>query len=166
MSDYVLARPKQLQWAERSSPRFDPENSRASGQPVKVFEAVAGPWVYTVIELTNGEAVTFFQADRNDDKDFVYSVVYGKLESRVAAVAACQKNFEEWWNEITEPLRFAYKGHESGPVRLDGGKFVGAFKSARALVLFEGDTIDAAKADFHEAMDDYMADCAARGVEP
>lgn len=166
MTDYFLARPKQLQWAERSSPRFDPENSRASGQPVKVFEAVAGPWVYTVIELANGEAVTFFQADRNEAEGFVYSVVYGKLESRAAAIAACQNNFEEWWREITDSLRFTHSTHESGPLRLDDGKFVGAFRSERALVLFEGQTIEAAKADFHEAMDDYLADCTARGVQP
>jgi predicted HicB family RNase H-like nuclease len=43
------------------------------------------------------------------------------------------------------------------------GKVLGMSKDA---ITYEGETIDRLKADFEAGVDDYLASCAARGVEP
>lgn len=64
--------------------------------------------------------------------------------------------------------RLKYKGY-SGTVEYDEsvgylvGKIVGLKK---ALILYEGNSIDELQKDFEEAVDDYLESCKANGVEP
>ena len=64
--------------------------------------------------------------------------------------------------------RLKYKGY-SGTVEYDEsvgylvGKIVGLKK---ALILYEGNSIEELQKDFEEAVDDYLESCKANGVEP
>ena len=44
--------------------------------------------------------------------------------------------------------------------------FLGKVFGINDLILFEGDSVKALKADFHEAVDSYLESCEERGKEP
>lgn len=60
-----------------------------------------------------------------------------------------------------------YKGYV-GSVEFseEDGLFFGKVMGLRALLSYEGSTASELVADFHEAVDDYLALCAAEGREP
>ena len=48
----------------------------------------------------------------------------------------------------------------------EDGLFYGRVQGIRALISYEGDSASSLIADFHGAVDDYLAACAAAGKEP
>lgn len=51
-------------------------------------------------------------------------------------------------------------------IDLDTKLLVGKVQNIRAALLYQGATVDEAVADFHAAIDDYLADCEKRGIQP
>ena len=64
--------------------------------------------------------------------------------------------------------RLKYKGY-SGTVEYDEsvGYLVGKVQGLnKALILYEGETVEELKKDFEEAVDDYLKTCEQEGLEP
>ncbi len=60
-----------------------------------------------------------------------------------------------------------YKGYVgNAEFSAEDGVFFGKVQGVRALISYEGTTVDGLVADFHTAVDDYLAVCAAEGKEP
>jgi predicted HicB family RNase H-like nuclease len=61
----------------------------------------------------------------------------------------------------------AYKGYSA---RIDfderDNTFVGRVLGVRAIISFHGETVSELRTEFAVAVDDYLADCAERGVTP
>lgn len=58
-----------------------------------------------------------------------------------------------------------YKGY-SARIEYDDGIFTGRLAGIRDGVGFHADTVDALRAAFHEAVEDYIETCAKIGTEP
>lgn len=51
-------------------------------------------------------------------------------------------------------------------IDLETKLIIGKVQNIRAALLYQGSTIDEAVADFHMAVDEYLADCEKRGIAP
>lgn len=69
----------------------------------------------------------------------------------------------EW---TTTVIRLEHKGYQGGAERHTDGTLQGyVLGLENSVVAYEGQTLSELAADFEEAVDEYLADCAADGIE-